>query len=139
MTEDPVHAFLRDYAAAVLDRDLPRFVDLYAEDMQVFDSWNRWEYVGREDWAGMISAWFEGIRDVRVRVMPKDVKTWTDAHVAGGSATLEFAALDADGQPLRATENRLTVLLRNEGGTWRVVHQHTSVPVDFQSKQVVSR
>ena len=111
MTDDPVHTFLRDYAAAVFDRDLQRFVDLYAEDVQ----------------------------DVRVRVTAKDVKTWHDAHVAGGSATLAFAALDADGQPLRSTENRLTVLLRNEGGTWRVVHQHTSVPVDFQSKHVVSR
>lgn len=139
MTDDPVHTFLRDYAAAVLDRDLQRFVDLYAEDVQVFDSWNRWEYTGREDWAGMIAGWFEGIRDVRVRVTATDVKTWHDAQVAGGSATLAFAALDADGQPLRATENRLTVLLRNEGGTWRVVHQHTSVPVDFQSKQVLAR
>ncbi|MFX1679822.1 nuclear transport factor 2 family protein [Mitsuaria sp. CC2] len=139
MTDDPVHAFLRDYAAAVFDRDLPRFLDLYADEVQVFDSWNRWEYAGREDWAGMIAAWFEGIQDVRVRVTAKDVKTWHDTQVAGGSATLEFAALDADGQPLRATENRLTVLLRNDGGTWRIVHQHTSVPVDFQSKQVVSR
>nr|WP_297525319.1 nuclear transport factor 2 family protein [uncultured Roseateles sp.] len=139
MTDDPVHTFLRDYAAAVFDRDLQRFVDLYAEDVQVFDSWDRWEFAGREDWAGMIAGWFAGIQDVRVRVTAKDVKTWHDAHVAGGSATLAFAALDADGQPLRSTENRLTVLLRNEGGTWRVVHQHTSVPVDFQSKHVVSR
>ncbi|OWQ47400.1 hypothetical protein CDL60_08145 [Roseateles noduli] len=139
MTDDPVQTFLRDYAAAVFDRDLRRFLDLYADDIQVFDSWNRWEYAGRADWGGMIAAWFEGIQDVRVRVTAKDVKAWYDAQVAGGSATLEFAALDADGQPLRATENRLTVLLRNEGDTWRVVHQHTSVPVDFQSKQVVSR
>lgn len=139
MTVDPVHTFLRDYAAAVFDRDLQRLVDLYAGDVLVFDSWNRWEYRGREDWAGMIAGWFEGIQDVRVRVTAKDVKTWHDAQVAGGSATLEFAALDADGQPLRSTENRLTVLLRNDGGTWRVVHQHTSVPVDFESKQVATR
>jgi uncharacterized protein (TIGR02246 family) len=138
MTDDPVHTFLRDYAAAVLARDLPRFVNLYAEDVQVFDSWDRWEYAGREDWAGMIAGWFEGIRDVRVRVTAKDVKTWNDATMAGGSATLEFAALDAEGQPMRSMENRFTVLLRNESGTWRVVHQHTSVPVDFQSKQVVT-
>ncbi|WP_431263937.1 YybH family protein [Roseateles chitinivorans] len=139
MTDDPVHTFLRDYAAAVLDRDLPRFLDLYTPDTQVFDSWDRWDYAGRDDWGGMIAAWFGGIQDVRVRVTSKDVKTWHDAQMAGGSATLAFAALDADGQPLRATENRLTVLLRNDGGTWRAVHQHTSVPVDFQSKQVVSR
>jgi len=139
MTDDPIHTFLRDYAAAVLDRDLPRFLDLYTQDTQVFDSWDRWNYAGRDDWGGMIAAWFGGIQDVRVRVTAKDVKTWRDAQVAGGSATLAFAALDFFGHAPAATENRLTVLMRNDGGTWRVVHQHTSVPVDFQSKQVVSR
>ncbi len=139
MTDDPVHAFLARYATTVLDRDLEGHLDLYADDVHVFDSWNRWAYAGRADWGGMIACWFDGIRDVRVRVTATDVKTWNDTNTAGGSATLEFAALGPDGLPLRSTENRLTVLLRNEAGTWRVVHQHTSVPVDFQSKQVVSR
>lgn len=139
MTDTPIHAFLRDYAAAVHDRDHARFMDLYAPDMQVFDSWDRWSYDSRVDWSGMIADWFEGIRDVRVRVTAKDVTSWPDASIAGGSATLEFAALDADGQPLRSTENRLTLVLRRDGDRWRAVHQHTSVPVDFQSKQVVAR
>ncbi|MDH0866401.1 nuclear transport factor 2 family protein [Mitsuaria sp. GD03876] len=139
MTDTPIHAFLRDYAAAVFDRDHARFMALYAEDMHVFDSWDRWQCDSREDWSGMIAGWFEGIRDVRVRVTAKDVQAWGDASFAGGVATLEFAALDADGQPMRSTENRLTLLLRRDGDRWRAVHQHTSVPVDFQSKQVVQR
>lgn len=139
MTDDPAQTFLREYAAAVLERDLPRFVGLYAEDVQVFDSWDRWEYAGRDAWAGMIAAWFDGIRDTRVRVIAKDVQTWIGADVAGGSATLEFAALDEHGQPQRSIENRQTVLLQRRQDRWLAVHQHTSVPVDFQSKQVVAR
>jgi len=134
----PIHAFLRDYAAAVYERDLTRFMDLYSADMQVFDSWDRWQH-DRRAWADMAAGWFKGIRDVRVRVTAKDIASWCDDQVAGGTATLEFAALDDSGKPLRATENRLTVVLRNENGRWRAVHQHTSVPVDFNSKQVVQR
>lgn len=139
MTDDPIHFFLRDYAAAVLARDHARFMALYAEDLQVFDSWDRWEYAGLAEWSGMIAGWFEDIRDVRVRVTAKDVKSWGDGAVAGGSATLEFAALDDQGQPSKSMENRLTVLLRRDPAGWRAVHQHTSVPVAFGSKQVVTR
>jgi len=139
MTDDPIHAFLGDYAAAVLERDLARFLDLYAQDVQVFDSWDRWHYAGREDWGGMTAAWFDGIREVRVRVTATEVTTWCDTQVAGGVATLAFTALDAGGEALRAIENRLTVLMRREQDRWRVVHQHSSVPVDFQSRQVVAR
>jgi ketosteroid isomerase-like protein len=138
MTDTPIHAFLRDYAAAVYERDLTRFMDLYTADMQVFDSWDRWQH-DRQAWAAMAAGWFEGIRDVRVRVTAKDIASWCDERVAGGAATLEFAALDETGKPLRATENRLTLVLRSENGRWRAVHQHTSVPVDFSSKQVVQR
>lgn len=137
MTPTPLHTFLHDYAAAVLAADLPRFMDLYADDTQVFDSWDCWSYDGAAPWRDMIQAWFSGISDVRVRVTAEDQRAWTDGQLAGGSATLEFAALDASGQATRATKNRLTVILQQQDGRWRVVHQHTSVPVDFHSKQVI--
>ncbi|OWQ84089.1 hypothetical protein CDN99_24705 [Roseateles aquatilis] len=140
MSDDPVHAFLRDYAAAVLARDLNAMVDLYAPDVQVFDSWDQWLHDGRDAWASLVKDWFDAIRDERVRLSATDVKSWRDGGaVAGGSALLEFAALDEAGMPLRALQNRLSVILRQHDGRWRVVHQHTSVPVDFNSQQVVRR
>ncbi|RYG75707.1 MAG: DUF4440 domain-containing protein, partial [Alphaproteobacteria bacterium] len=51
---------------------------------------------------------------------------------------LEFAALDEAGEATKAIQNRMTVTMQREGDRWRVVHQHTSVPVDFQSKQVIA-
>ncbi|MBO9685798.1 MAG: nuclear transport factor 2 family protein [Mitsuaria chitosanitabida] len=136
MSLDPVHAFLRDYAAAVHDRDLERFMALYADDLQVFDSWSTWEYRGADPWRQMAAAWFGGLGDERVRVTASEVVSWVDTQVAGGSATWEFAAIDPSGKPLRSIENRLTVLLRKDGPQWRVVHQHTSVPIDFGTKHV---
>jgi ketosteroid isomerase-like protein len=32
--------------------------------------------------------------------------------------------------------NRITLILRKSGSTWKIVHQHTSAPVDFNSMQV---
>ena len=83
MTDDPIHAFLGDYAAAVLERDLARFLDLYAQDVQVFDSWDRWHYAGREDWGGMIAAWFDGIRDVRVNLSLRRLRPGLEPLIPG--------------------------------------------------------
>lgn len=138
MIDEPVQTILSEYAAAVLKRDFPRFVVLYANDVHVFDSWDRWEYTGREAWASIIADWFSGIRDTRVCVTARDVQTWIGADVAGGSATLEFAELDEHGRP-QPIENRQTVLLQCLQGRWLAMHPHTSVPVDFQSKHVAAR
>jgi ketosteroid isomerase-like protein len=33
--------------------------------------------------------------------------------------------------------NRLTWVLRERDGAWKVVHEHTSVPLDFETKAML--
>jgi ketosteroid isomerase-like protein len=33
--------------------------------------------------------------------------------------------------------NRLTWALKQENGAWKIVHEHTSAPVDFKTSKVI--
>jgi ketosteroid isomerase-like protein len=47
------------------------------------------------------------------------------------SARVCYAALAASGDELRAMQNRLTWVLKPDGGSWKIIHEHTSVPIGF--------
>jgi ketosteroid isomerase-like protein len=46
--------------------------------------------------------------------------------------------LSADGDELRAMNNRLTWALRKTaGGEWKIVHEYTSAPIDVETSKVM--
>jgi len=45
--------------------------------------------------------------------------------------------VSAQGEPLRAMQNRLTWTLRSSGHMLRVVHEHTSAPVGFEDQKAI--
>lgn len=140
MNHTPLQQFLDAYAGAVRRRDRAGFLALYAPDVQVFDCWDTWAHEGRAAWARMVDAWFSSIEDDSVvAVSAHDVRPWAAGDRAGGSARLRFAALDARGAELRSIESRLSVVLQRTDAGWQVVHEHTSVPVEFLSQRAVPR
>jgi ketosteroid isomerase-like protein len=38
---------------------------------------------------------------------------------------------------LRALTNRMTLSLRQKQGAWKIVHEHTSAPADFNTSKVM--
>lgn len=117
------------YRRSVLEKDAVGFLGLYHPDARVFDTWGTWSYEGAGERRKAIEGWFSSLGDERVRVTFDRVS----ATVAGGLATLSarvgYAAVSAAGEELRAMQNRLTWVLREESGGWRIVHEHTSVPI----------
>ena len=46
----------------------------------------------------------------------------------------QLIGLSADGKELRSMDNRITwVLRRSVDGAWKIVHEHSSAPVDFDT------
>jgi len=133
-SENPAHRVLKDYAAAVLAKDLNAFMSLYDPDIFVFDSWNVWSYESAEAWRGMTQDWFTSLGAERVAVEFTDERNRSSATLAYASATVRYTALSASGQSLRSLQNRITVVLELKNGKWRIVHQHTSSPIDFETK-----
>jgi uncharacterized protein (TIGR02246 family) len=128
---DPVSRALDAYALAVYGKNLEAFTDLYADDVHVFDAWGQWEYRGIDAWREMASGWFRSLGDERVEVYVNDVGSWVGDDVAVGHAAVTFTAITPDGEQLRSTTNRLTVGLEKRNGDWKIVHEHTSLPIDM--------
>lgn len=120
---------LTDYKAAVLAKDVDRFVALYAPDMRVFDMWGVWSYDGVAPWRDMVAGWFGSLGDERVVVDFSDVQTVVAADLAVIHAFVSFQAVNTEGVTLRSMDNRLTMTLKRHGGGWTITHQHTSSPI----------
>jgi len=133
-SHNPARRALKDYAAAVLAKDIDAFASLYDPNIFVFDAWNVWSYEGAEVWHANAKEWFTSLGDERVVVEFKDERTSMSATLAYASATVRYTALSAAGEVLRSIQDRLTIVLELRNGEWKIVHQHTSIPVDFKAK-----
>jgi uncharacterized protein (TIGR02246 family) len=131
-----VGSLLEAYRDAVHAKDVDAFVAIFADDVRVFDMWGAWSHDGIDSWREMAEGWFGSLGDERVRVEFEDVQTTGGDDAAVLSAFVTFAGLSADGMELRSMNNRLTWGLRKTDGTWKVVHEHTSAPVDMATGKV---
>jgi ketosteroid isomerase-like protein len=104
-----IQAVLDAYAAAVYARDVDAFVALYDDDVHFFDAWNHFETRG-----------IDGSGDVAF------------AHAA-----VTFAGESATGERLRAMTNRFTFCLAKRDGAWKIVHEHSSLPIDYESMKAI--
>ncbi len=131
-----VRALLDAYRDAVRAKDVDAFIAIFADDVRVFDMWGTWSHDGIDSWREMAVGWFGSLGDELVQVDFDDVQTTIGDDTAVLSAFVTFAGLSADGAELRSMNNRLTWGLRKTGGSWKVVHEHTSAPVEPASGTV---
>ena len=130
---DPVTGMFDAYREAVYAKDVDAFVRLYHADVHVFDMWGEWSLQGIAAWRGMAEGWFGSLGDERVRVKFDDIESRVDESMAFGHATVTYSAQAADGAILRSLSNRMTVVLQRHGEDWKVVHEHTSAPIEHQT------
>jgi uncharacterized protein (TIGR02246 family) len=132
---------LEKYAAAVRAKDVDAFVGLYADDVRSFDLWSEWSYDGKGALRGMVTEWFGSLADDEVvAVRFDDVRTQAGPDVAAVSAFTTFAAESPDGSELRSMNNRLTwVLRKDDDGSWKIAHEHTSAPAGEGGKVQLRR
>jgi uncharacterized protein (TIGR02246 family) len=135
----PVDQTLAAYAAAVNSKDVDAFAALYDDDVQVFDSWGQWQYSGIGEWRAMAADWFGSLGDETVEVGFADLRSVLGDDVAFGHAAVTFTGISATGERQRSMTNRLSIGLRRTHGEWKVVHEHTSLPIDMQSGSAIFR
>jgi ketosteroid isomerase-like protein len=134
---DVIEQLLTDYSEAVRAKDVDRFVALYSADVRVFDMWGRWSYDDAAAWREVAAEWFGSLGSEQVAVEFADVHTVIGEDVAVADAFVTYQGLSAEGDELRAMNNRVTWALRKQpDGTWKVVHEHSSAPVDFETSKV---
>jgi uncharacterized protein (TIGR02246 family) len=135
-----IDELLERYRTAAHAKDVDAFAALYDDDVLVFDMWGRWTYDGLDAWRAGVADWFGSLGEERVAVEFDDVRTVVGDDVAAASAFVTFRGLSADGEELRSMQNRVTwTLRRTSDGTWKVVHEHTSAPLDFETSKPILR
>jgi ketosteroid isomerase-like protein len=128
---NPLIDVLNGYKSAVYAKDLEAFAALYAQDIHVFDMWGQWSLQGIVQWKEEARNWFDSLGSERVVVTIDDVSDYRSASLVSGHATLTYAAISGEGQELRSLQNRISITVRQSEQGWKIVHQHTSAPIDF--------
>ncbi|MBS1911229.1 MAG: nuclear transport factor 2 family protein [Bacteroidetes bacterium] len=128
---------LEAYRSAVHAKDVAALMRLYDPDVRVFDMWGVWSYEGAEAWQSAVEGWFTSLGMERVKVIFDDVRTIPGDECAAVSAIVTYAGISAEGEELRAMQNRLSWVFRTSGGIPRIVHEHTSAPVGFDDMKAI--
>ncbi|WP_233800869.1 YybH family protein [Paraburkholderia sp. HP33-1] len=137
--DNPILQVLEDYTAAVWAKNVDSFVALYDRDAVIFDMWGAWSHNGISSWRAVAEGWFGSLGKERVIVNFSDARTIVAADLAVVHAFATYKAVDADGLELRSMDNRLTMTLRQQADGWKIVHQHTSSPIEVGTAQVIFR
>jgi len=132
-----VLALLEAYQAAVLAKDVDAFAALFDDDVRVFDMWGAWSCDGIAAWRAMAADWFGSLGTDSVVVGADDARVEVEQDLASVQAFLTFTAVSPAGETLRSMNNRLTWVLRRRGAAWKIVHEHTSAPVDFTTSKAM--
>jgi uncharacterized protein (TIGR02246 family) len=137
---DRIEELLESYRSAVHAKDADAFLALYDPNVRVFDMWGRWSYDGIDEWRQMVTGWFGSLGNERVAVDLHQVHTITGDDLAAAHVFVTFRGLSPEGKELRAMDNRLTWVLRKTGvDRWKVVHEHSSAPIEFDTTRPVLR
>jgi ketosteroid isomerase-like protein len=99
--------------------------------------WGEWVYDGLDVWLEMAKGWFGSLGTDRDLVDFDEVQIDESGELGTITAIVKFTAVSEKGETLRYLQNRLTWIARKKEGVWKIVHQHTSGPVDFETMKVI--
>lgn len=125
-----IDALIASYCDSALRKDPDAMLALYDESVRLFDLWDQAEVRGRAAWAPVVRDWLGGLGDETVHVRFEDVEIQVAADTALVTGFVHFEARNSSGAKLRSMKNRLTWSLARRGDGWKIVHQHTSLPID---------
>lgn len=137
--EKLVDQLLESYAAAVRAKNVESLLRLYDPKVRVFDAWGVWSYEGADAWQRAIEGWFSSLGRETVHVSFDDVGLSGSSEFAVVSAVVTYAAVSAEGEPLREMQNRISWGLKMSGHVLRIIHEHTSAPIGFDDQKAILR
>jgi ketosteroid isomerase-like protein len=130
---DPVLQVIESYKEAVLTKNIDSFCDLYDTDVHIFDMWGKWSIRGIKAWRSMAQGWFSSLGTEHVIVEARNIESVVTGEMAIGHAIFTYTAVSAKGENLRSLDNRITIALKYNGVDWKIIHEHTSAPINHGS------
>lgn len=119
-------------------KDSEGMIDLYDENVMVFDMWSHAYNSSITEWSGIITDWLGSLKEDRVNVNFKMVEIHQEERVGFARAMIQYEAVSKENKILRSMTNRITLGFIKKGNHWKVIHQHTSAPVDSDLKAILT-
>lgn len=123
---------LAAYSDAVVKKDVQAILDLYVDDLRQFDAWDQWE-VDKPQLKRNFESWFEWMGDDVNRPQFKDIRVIEDENLAVIQAYVIYQRINPQGETVESMKNRTTLVLTRENDSWKIWHDHTSIPVEMVS------
>ena len=70
-------------------------------------------------------------------VEAKDLHIIPDQKITGLYAYFTFTGESDSGEVMHSMDNRFTWILKNQKSNWKIIHEHSSAPIDFESNKVI--
>jgi ketosteroid isomerase-like protein len=119
-------------------KDSESMINLYDENVIVFDMWNQGHYSGLTEWSSVIKQWLGSLNDERVNVNFEMTKSENGGTVSFASSIIQYQAISADNKVIRSMRNRITLGFKKSNDIWKVVHQHTSAPINGDLQAILT-
>jgi ketosteroid isomerase-like protein len=133
-----IESLFETYKNAVFQKDVEAFLSIFDENVRIFDMWE-WTYEGLVPWRKMVKEWFGSLGTERVVVTFDEVQVEAAGEMAVASAYARFAAISEQDEELRYLQNRLTWVAQRKAGVLKIIHEHTSGPVDGETMKVIMK
>ena len=126
------------YKQSAWEKDTASMIGLYDDNVVIFDMWNQGYQTGLTEWSIVIKDWLGSLGQEKVNVIFEMIKIREDHNVGFASALITFQAISAGNTIIRGMKNRITLGFIKEDDVWKVVHQHTSAPINSDLQAILS-
>ena len=131
-----VQDVLENYKTAVYEKDVEKFLSMYAPNVHIYDSWENWESKGISSWKESVVEWFNGLSEdhILLKVDFSDLVIDENSHLAFVYCAVTFAAhLEESDEKIRQMTNRITYCLKKVNESWFIAHEHSSLPINIET------
>lgn len=125
------------YQNCVYKKDYAALSDIYHDSIHAFDLWGKGMYEGKTDWSNNLKGWLTSLNDEKVEVTFESVDIQANETLGFVHALITYRAVDTNNVELRKMKNRLSWGLVKVDDCWLIAHQHTSVPIEFETTKAI--
>lgn len=126
------------YKQSAWNKDTESMIALYHDNVVIFDMWNQGHQTGLTEWSTVIKDWLGSLGEEKVNVIFEMIEIHEGNDVGFGSALITYQAISTSNTILRSMKNRVTLGFIKQGDEWKVIHQHTSAPINSNLEGILN-
>lgn len=126
-----VTELLDNYQTAVNEQNVDKFISMYDTNVHIFDSWSKWNIIGKDTWQKHVEDWFSVLKrdNSTLRVSYEDLVIYQENELTSIHVNIRFAEFNSNKIEFRHLTNRFTFILKKIDSKWYIVHEHSSLPI----------